>query len=264
MAIEEYNNRFAGVKRIYGDANVSVFNSSHVMVVGIGGVGSWTVEALSRSGVGHISLVDLDDICVSNTNRQVHALNGNYGKMKAHVMKDRIRQINSDCEVSVYDMFYSERTSSLILDSTPDIVVDAIDSMAAKCHLIASCKERNLPIVVCGGAGGRQDLTRIKTGDLAQAHGDKLISSVRSRLRSHYGFPKGGGKKVKKFKVPAVFSDEPMTLPSTCNVDEDISNAPRNLNCASGYGAVTHVTATFGLALAQLALEHLRDSQQAS
>ncbi len=261
MLTEDYINRFGGVGRLYGKAALEVFSEAHVMVVGLGGAGSWTVESLARSGIGEITLVDLDEICITNTNRQIHAHDGNYGKMKAEALMKRVLKINPHCKIHVELSFYSKRNSEQLLASMPDIVIDAIDTTRAKSHLLASCITKGIPVFTCGGSGGKIDATKIKVADLARAHGDKLISSVRKELRTYYGFPNGKGKKAKKFYIPAVLSDEEMTSPQPCSLEDHekiISHTPKNLNCATGYGAITHVTATFGFVLTQLALEALK------
>jgi len=259
---EDEINRFGGVGRLYGKDNLERFLRSHVMIIGLGGVGSWTVESLARSGVGKLTLVDLDELCITNTNRQLPAHGGNYGKMKANALAERVKLINPSSNVTVEHCFYSEKNSEILLSSTPDIVIDAIDSVKAKSHLLAKCIQQNLPIISCGGAGGKMDATKIKIADLSQTTGDKLSSSVRTTLRKEYGFPSGAGKRPKKFKIPTVYSDEPMTAPHPCTFGEqpEITEAPKNLNCATGYGAITHVTATFGLIITQLTLEALSNS----
>ena len=256
---EDYINRFGGVGRLYGKEVLECFSDAHVMIIGLGGVGSWSAESLARSGIGKLTLIDLDDVCITNTNRQVPAHDGNYGKMKAEALTERILQINPDCEIETKICFYSEQNSSELLSVNPDIVIDAIDSVKAKCHLLAECIRRSLSVISCGGAGGRMDATKIKVADLSQTTGDKLASAVRTSLRKDYGFPPGSGKRPKKFRIPTVYSDEEMIPPRPCSVEgvTEESGAPRNLNCATGYGAITHVTATFGLILAQLALQSI-------
>jgi len=258
MLTEDYINRFGGVGRLYGKAALEKFCATHVMIVGLGGVGSWTVEALARSGIGKLTLVDLDDICVTNTNRQLPAHQGKYGQMKAEALAERVKSINPDCDVQILLAFYSQRNSDEILDHSPDIVVDAIDTVRAKSHLLAECRKRGIPVCSCGGAGGRMDATQVTVSDLSKAHGDRLISSVRNELRKKYGYPTGAGKKPKKFGIPTVFSSEEMTTPQACMMGGEELDMPKNLNCATGYGATTHVTATFGLVLAQVILDQLR------
>lgn len=263
MLTEDYINRFGGGGRLYGKTALQTFSQAHVMVVGLGGIGSWTVESLARSGIGAFTLVDLDDLCITNTNRQIHAHEGNYGQMKAEALAKRILEINPHCKINVELSFYSARTSEALLASQPDIVIDAIDTTLAKCHLLASCVRKGIPIFTSGGAGGKTDATKIKVSDLTRVHGDRLISSVRKELRTKYGFPNGDNKKAKKFYIPTVFSDEEMTPPQPCSLDDHEGiepNTPKNLNCATGYGAITHVTATFGFFLSQLVLDSLKDT----
>ena len=256
--MDSYQQRFGGILRLYGAEALARFQAAHLAVIGIGGVGSWAAEALARSGVGKLSLVDLDDLCLTNTNRQVHALTGTVGKAKVAVMAERIRAINPDCEVVEQHMFYHEKTSGEILDSGIEGVVDAIDAVHPKCHLIAGCRERKLPLVVSGGAGGRRDPARIEKNDLSRTHGDALLNQVRKRLRSDFGFPPGG-KKPKPFRIPAVFSAEPPVFPSPdgCVTTTRPEDTPAGLRCDAGYGTATHITATFGLFAAGALLEML-------
>lgn len=153
--MSDLENRFGGISRLYGQDGFNKLKNAHVCVVGIGGVGSWTVEALVRSGVGAITLVDLDDICTSNTNRQLHAMDGNFGKQKIDAMGERCRLINPEVKVSLKNYFFSERTIEDLLTEPFDYLVDAMDSLKEKCLLIATCKNRKIPMVTVGGAGGK-------------------------------------------------------------------------------------------------------------
>lgn len=259
LVTENYLNRFSGIARLYGIASLERFSKAHVMIVGLGGVGSWTVEALVRSGVGKFTLVDLDDICVTNTNRQIHATAESIGQSKAIVLAKRISQINPEAHCTVEQAFYSEKTSEDLFSANPDAVVDAIDSVRAKCHLIATCYEKNIPIIASGGAGGRIDPSQIQIDDLSRTFGDALLLAVRKRLRSEHHFPKAE-KKTPKFKIPAVFSPEPPLFP-TCDGTTSIARPkemPGGIKCDSGYGAATHLTATFGNLLASWVLEQLQ------
>lgn len=259
------NPRFSGISRLYGQAALERFSQARVAVVGIGGVGSWTVEALARSGIGHLTLIDLDEICLSNVNRQLHAMDGQIGRLKTTAMADRIHAINPDCITEEKQTFYSEKNADELLGAGFDVVIDAIDAVRQKCHLIAACKERGIPIVTCGAAGGRSDPSRIQVADLALTSQDALLLQTRKNLRSHHGFPKAPtGKKIKKFGVTAIFSSEPPVFPQT---DGSVScerpeGSNLRLNCDSGYGTATPVTATFGLIAAAQALEILRLSPQ--
>lgn len=259
---DHFLQRFGGIARLYGIRALENFSRRHVMVIGLGGVGSWTVEALARSGVGKFTLVDLDDLCLTNTNRQIHALTGTIGQSKARALAERIALINPEASCLPEPCFYSEKTSARLLDSGPDVVVDAIDSVRAKCHLLDTCQARNLPVVACGGAGGRTDPTRVQIDDLSRTFGDALLLSVRKRLRSEYHFPKvrSGEKKSPKFRIPAVFSPEPPRFPS-CDggtTTERPADLPGTIKCDAGYGAAAHLTATFGNLLAGWVLEQLR------
>ena len=234
------------------------FSQAHVMVIGLGGVGSWTVEALARSGVGKFTLVDLDDLCITNTNRQIHATSETVGKSKAAMLAERILLINPEADCVIEQSFYSERNANELLESSPDAVVDAIDSVPQKCHLLATCREHNIPVIASGGAGGRIDASQIKLADLSQTHGDALLLTVRKKLRTEYRFPKAE-KKARKFKIPAVFSPEQPKFP-TCDgttSTERPSEMKGGIKCDSGYGAATHLTATFGNLMAGWVLQSL-------
>jgi tRNA A37 threonylcarbamoyladenosine dehydratase len=252
--------RFSGIYRLYGQQALAQFSRARVAVVGIGGVGSWAVEALARSGIGHLTLIDLDEICLSNVNRQLHAMDGQIGRLKTSAMAERIRAINPDASIEEKQMFYSEKNADELLDAGFDVVIDAIDAVRQKCHLLASCKLRGIPVVTCGAAGGRRDPSSIGVADLALTCHDALLLQTRKNLRAHHGFPKAPtGKKVKKFGITAIFSTESPVFPKndgsvSCERPEG-SNL--RLNCDSGYGTATPVTASFGLIAAAQALEIL-------
>jgi len=248
--------RFGGIQRLYGKTSMEKFKRAHVCVVGIGGVGSWSVEALARSGIGQITMVDLDEICISNVNRQLHAMDGQIGRQKTSSMASRVHAINPECQVVCRETFFSERNADEILDSKFDYVIDAIDHVRAKALLLAGCKQRNIPVISCGGAGGLRDPAEIRVDDISRCHNDSLINKVRKELRSQYGFPAGADprKKIKgrKFGIECVFSKE---SPVFEQCDGEVAphkptkeqNQPTKLNCVSGFGSITHVTATFGL-----------------
>ncbi|MFY7817588.1 MAG: tRNA threonylcarbamoyladenosine dehydratase [Akkermansiaceae bacterium] len=252
--------RFSGISRLYGQKNLAQFLEARVAVVGIGGVGSWAVEALARSGIGHLTLIDLDEICVSNVNRQLHAMDGQIGRLKTSAMAERIHAIHPAAQVEEKQTFYSEKNSQELLGNGFDVVIDAIDAVRQKCHLIASCRDRGIPIITCGAAGGRRDPSRIEVADLAHTCHDALLLQTRKNLRSHHGFPKAPtGKKVKKFGITAIYSTESPVFPQcdgsvSCERPE---GGNLRLNCDSGYGTATPVTATFGLIAASRALQIL-------
>lgn len=249
--------RFSGIARLYGESALEKFQNAHVCVVGIGGVGSWSVESLARSGVGRITMIDLDEICLTNINRQLHAMDGEIGRQKTAAMASRIEAINPDCQITRLETFFSERNATSILDDGAfSYVIDAIDQVKAKSLLLAECHQRNIPVIACGGAGGLTDPTQIRIADLSRAHNDALLNQVRKTLRSQYGFPAGTDLKRKikgrKFGIECVFSTESPVFPqcdgsvSPNRPTSDNSSSTR-LNCASGFGSITHMTATAGL-----------------
>lgn len=252
--------RFGGIARLYGRAALERFLAARVAVIGVGGVGSWAVESLSRSGIGHLTLVDLDEICVTNVNRQLHAMDGQIGRQKTEAMAERARAIHPQAEISIVPRFFTERSATEILAAGFDAVVDAIDTTGHKALLLAECSRRNLITVTCGGAGGRRDGTRIRIADLAFTGKDPLLHQVRKRLRSDFGFPKvPPGEKPTAMGIEAVFSDEPQVF-QQC--DGSVSagrpdTGSQRLSCDSGLGTVTHVTAAFGMIAAGRVLERL-------
>lgn len=266
-----FNRRFGGVSRLYGDAGLAKLQAAHVVVVGIGGVGSWAAEAVARNAVGTITLIDLDNIAESNVNRQIHALEGEFGKAKITAMAQRIRAINPSCQVhEIEDFITPENVAQLLdfpLEMKAEVIVDCIDDAKAKIALAAFCKSTKIPLIVAGAAGGRLDPTQIKTADLSVVTGDKLLAKVRNQLRRDYDFPKASNnKKSAKFGITCVYSDELVLQPNevcalerSADIAGDAKNAIKNtgsmtgLNCA-GYGSSVSVTATFGFVAAQLAL----------
>lgn len=257
---DDYHHRFGGIGRLYGTAALDRFRTARVAVIGIGGVGSWAVEALARSGIGHLTLIDLDEICVTNINRQLHAMDGQIGKQKTEAMAERVHAINPGCEVIVVPTFFGEKNAAQLLSAGYDGVIDAIDSVRQKTLLLAECVKRKIPVVACGAAGGRRDPSRIMVADLAHSAHDALLTNVRKRLRHDYGFPKADAKKkAKKFKIEAVFSDEAPMFPqcdgSVAGTRE--AGSSLRLSCESGYGTAAPVTATFGLIAASRLLERL-------
>jgi tRNA threonylcarbamoyladenosine dehydratase len=249
--MSDFEFRFGGIGRLFGVDGLARLRAAHVCVVGIGGVGSWTVEALARSGVGHLTLVDLDEVCVSNVNRQLPALDTNVGRSKVEVMAERVRGINPECDVHALPEFFTESNAETLLDTRYDFVVDAIDSLANKCRLIALCRDKQIPIVTCGGAGGRQDPTQIRVADLANTSHDRLLQKTRVVLRRDFAFPRG----EKKFGVSAVYSAESPVYPAgdgtvCARRETSEGGAALRLNCDSGFGTATFVTGTFGFAAA--------------
>jgi tRNA A37 threonylcarbamoyladenosine dehydratase len=240
--------RFGGVTRLYGAEGAERLRQASVCVVGIGGVGSWSAEALARTGIGRITAVDLDMVAESNTNRQIHALGDIYGKAKVEAIAERIRAINPDCEVSCIEDFVTPENVAQILDQNFSVVIDAIDQVRAKAAMIDFCRRHKTPIVIAGAAGGQIDPTQVRIADLSQTVQDPLLAKVRSLLRREYGFPRD----KKKFGVSAVFSTEPLRYPEANNAC-DAERGPAGLNCA-GFGSSVCVTSVFGMAAAAQAI----------
>jgi len=247
--------RFSGVRRLYGEQGLINLQQAHVLVIGIGGVGSWTVEALARNAVGKLTLVDLDNIAESNINRQIHALEDTLGKAKVTAMRERIAAINPLCEVLEVEDFVTPENLEILLADQPDMVVDCMDDTKAKIALAAYCKQQQLPLIMVGSAGGKLDATRIRLADLAHVQGDRMLAKVRNQLRRDHGFPKASDhKKSAKFGIVAVYSDEPVERPE--EACETSTAGLTGLNCA-GYGSSICVTATAGFVAAQQAIGQL-------
>lgn len=251
--------RFGGVGRLYGEEGAAKLRDAHVCIVGIGGVGSWVVEALARTGIGRLTLIDLDIVAESNTNRQIHALGDVYGHAKVEAMAERVGQINPFCRVDRIDDFVTPENVADILPADADVVIDAIDQVRAKVAMIAHCKRRRQPVIVAGAAGGQVDPTQVRVLDLAHTTQDPLLAKVRSQLRREHGFSRDAKK---KFGVSAVYSTEPLRYPANgaaCDAGEGAAhatNGPVGLNCA-GFGSSVCVTSVFGMAAAAQAIRLL-------
>ncbi|WP_417658788.1 tRNA cyclic N6-threonylcarbamoyladenosine(37) synthase TcdA [Pseudidiomarina sp.] len=248
--------RFSGIERVYGQTAAARFQHHHVAVIGLGGVGSWAVEALARSGVGALTLIDLDDVCVTNINRQLPALTSTVGQLKTDVLAARVRDINPDCQVRVIDDFLTADNLEQCLGEPVTAVLDAIDSVTVKAALIAWCKRRKLPLVTCGGAGGQVDPSQVTSGDLAKATQDPLLAKVRYLLRRDYNFSKNPKR---NFGVAAVYSTEQLRYPTA---DGEWNHAKpgagsMRMDCATGFGAAMPVTATFAMHAVALLLKKL-------
>ena len=247
--MSDFDLRFGGIARLYGQAGLARLQAARVCILGIGGVGAWAAEALARSGVGALTLVDLDDICVTNINRQLHALTHTVGRAKVEVMAERLLAINPDCRVTALPKFFNAQTAAEVLAPQFDFVLDAIDDVANKVLLLAGCRERRIPAVSCGAAGGRRDATRIRSADLGKVTHDRLLGEVRRRLRKEFQFPPEGSI----LGIDCVFTSEPAVFPqsdgSVC-VGRAAMEAGARLNCNGGLGSATFVTGGFGFAAA--------------
>ncbi|WP_086481641.1 tRNA cyclic N6-threonylcarbamoyladenosine(37) synthase TcdA [Oceanospirillum sanctuarii] len=259
---DDYGFRFGGISRLYGAVAAEAFAKAHVAVVGIGGVGSWGAEALARSGIGKITLIDLDDICTSNINRQIHAMDGQVGRPKVESMAERIKAINPTCEVNAISAFVTEKNVAELMLKEFDYVLDAIDSVKHKCAMIAYCRRNKIPLITIGGAGGQTDPLQIQIADLSKTEQDPLLAKTRNQLRRQYGFPTN---LKRRFSVEAVYSTEQLVYPSddgeVCHQKPDNGESTR-LDCRSGFGAVTVVTGTFAFVAVSRILKKLAAKAQ--
>ncbi len=253
----DISRRFGGVARLYGDDGLCRLQQSHVCVLGIGGVGSWAAEALARTAVGGITLVDLDHVAESNINRQLHALDDTLGMAKVDVMAARIRAINPDCKVQTIEAFITPDNMAELLDKGFDYIIDCIDGFRTKARLIAHCKRNKLKLITVGGAGGQRDPTRIRVADLSRTEHDALFSKTRKLLRHDYGFP---ANPKRRFDIPCVYSEEQPLFPAAgggVSAARPDSATVGGLSCAGGLGSAMPVTASFGLAAAAYVLKKL-------
>lgn len=250
--------KFAGIDRLYGTGSVAALSKRRVAIVGLGGVGSWVAEALTRSAVGHLRLIDADDICLSNTNRQLPALEGTYGHAKVAAMAARCQRINPLMGIEPVPAFVTADNVGAHLDDGFDLVIDACDSFRSKVEMIAWCRRRKLPLVVSGSAGGRTDPTLVRVRDLSRTEHDAMLALVRKKLRSDFNFPRN---RDRYFGVPAVYSLENVRYPqadgSVCGLRPPSDEGSMKLDCGSGLGAATHVTGAFAFAIAGKALDML-------
>ena len=250
--------RFSALARLYGAEQLQKIQQAHICVVGIGGVGSWVVEALARSGVQRMTLIDGDDISRSNMNRQCHTLESTIGKMKTRVMKQRVLDINPDCQVQTEEQYLNENNifDLLLPDDSPsiDCVIDAIDRIKYKALMIYFCKRNKLPVVTTGGAGGLLDPSQVEVKDLSRTWNDPLASSVRLALRQVHNFTRNPKR---SFGVPCVYSTEQQRYPDKDgNVGyQKPGVAGLSLDCSFGYGSSVMVTSTFGFVAAAKAIE---------
>lgn len=252
---EGYRQRFAGIARLYGDQALNHFCGAHMAIAGIGGVGTWVAEALARSGVGKLTLIDMDDICVTNTNRQIHALSSTVGQSKIEVMAARLRDINPEIQLQLVDDFVDLNNIEVLFPTSIDMVIDAIDSAIVKSSLIAHCRRQKQQIITIGSAGGKKDPSRICFSDLSKTIKDPLLARVRKRLRQLHNFPRNT-KRV--FSVEAIYSPEQMNYPDGMGgttQEKPSEEVVAKLDCNGGFGSATMVTSVFGMLAASRALD---------
>jgi tRNA A37 threonylcarbamoyladenosine dehydratase len=249
--------RFGGTQRLYGLSGTDILRQSNVCIVGIGGVGSWVAEGLARTALGQMTLIDLDDICVTNTNRQIHALQDTIGEAKVDAMAQRIMQINPACRVTQIEDFVTPDNVSELLNNSYDYVVDATDSIKAKAAMVAHCKRNKIPIITIGGAGGQIDPTQVAVTDLSKTIQDPLAAKLRSQLRRFYNFTTNPKR---RFAVDCVYSTEQLRYPqadgSVCS-KKTLTDGSVKLDCNNGLGAAVAVTATFGFVASARVIEKL-------
>jgi tRNA A37 threonylcarbamoyladenosine dehydratase len=256
-AVNSYEARFSAIGRLFGPEAAIRLSRAHVCVIGIGGVGSWAAESLARSGIGEITLIDLDDVCIGNTNRQLHALDGQFGKPKVEVMAQRLKAINPECVVHAIHSFFLKSNAGELLRPAFDFVLDAIDSPARKCVLISLCRTKSIPVITVGASAGRRDPTAITVVDLAFSSHDRLLQEVRKKLRARHGFSRG----ETPFGVECVLSREAVVIPyheTVCVTSRSSSDEPDlRLDCDTGYGSASFVTGAFGLVAASRIVQSL-------
>ncbi len=258
MALNDYSERFGGIQRLYGKKKAAIIPTLRICVIGIGGVGSWAVEALARSGVGEITLIDHDDIALSNINRQIHTLDNTINQSKVLAMQERVLQINPECHCHAIDDLLTEKNLSKYFQKSSeekfDYVIDAIDSVKHKSALIYYCKRNKIPIITTGGAGGLINPTAVEILDLSKTYNDPLAAKVRSQLRSRYNFTRNPKS---RFGIECVFSTEQQLYPQTDgSVGQEKPGVKGvSLDCNFGYGSSSCVTSVFGFSAAARAIE---------
>ncbi|MDK1286562.1 tRNA cyclic N6-threonylcarbamoyladenosine(37) synthase TcdA [Pseudoalteromonas umbrosa] len=260
MTDQDTSLRFGGIGRLYGDQQLAWLSDAHFCVIGIGGVGSWAAEALARTGIGHITLIDLDDICVTNINRQLHAVTQTVGEIKAEAMKARLESINPNCQVTVIDDFITQENIKEYIQGF-DYVIDCIDAVKEKAALIAHCKRNKIPVITTGGAGGQTDPSQICFGDVAKTTHDPLLAKVRYLLRKQYNFTTNPKR---KFAVDCVYSTEQLVYPTgdgeVCKAKQQ-ADGSKNMDCATGFGSATMVTGSFGFFAAAKSIRKYLDKK---
>ena len=256
----DLDRRFSGIQRLYGRHASEQIKNGHVCIIGIGGVGSWVAEALARSNIGQLTLMDLDHVSESNINRQIHALTSTLGQSKIKAMAERIDAINPNCAVNLIDEHLSVENIAQYISKDISYVIDCIDQFRIKAELIHFCRSNKIKMVTIGGAGGRVDPSRICVADLARAEGDALLAKTRKELRTRHGFPRNIKR---RFDTPCIYSTESQRYPTD---NEEISTTKSEcstvsgLNCANGFGSLSAVTASFGMFAAAYALNKIAES----
>lgn len=259
--MSDYEERFDSVSRVYGASALKALSEANVCIIGVGGVGSWVAEALARTGIGSMTVVDGDSITRSNVNRQIHTLESSLGRLKSEEMRLRIMDINPECECRSVNDYINEDNVSELLNSGFSLVIDAIDRIKYKSAIIYYCKRNKIPVITVGGAGGLLNPTKVEVSDLTKTWNDPLSAGVRSRLRYKYNFP---SNLKRSFGIPCVYSTEQRRYPEK---DGTIGYSKPgvkdlSLDCSFGYGSSVSVTATFGFIAAEKSIEMIIKKSQ--
>jgi tRNA A37 threonylcarbamoyladenosine dehydratase len=254
-ALSPDQQRFGGTARLYGQQALAALARAHFAVIGLGGVGGWAAEALARSGVGALTLIDLDDICVTNTNRQIQALNSQVGQPKVLALARRLKDINPHLKLHPIHDFVTQKNFAELIGPRHQVVVDATDAAYIKATLVAYCRARKIRLIVCGSSGGKSDPRQVSVADLGHTQSDPMLAKVRRQLYRHHNFSRD---RHRKFRVDAVFSTEQMVYPqpdgSVC-MDKQALDGGVKLDCAGGFGSSVMVTGSFGFVAAARAIE---------
>lgn len=254
--MSDFYMKFGGIGRLVGLEGLEKIKAAKVLIIGIGGVGSWVAESLARTGIGQLTLVDLDDLCVTNINRQSHALISTVGKFKVDVMKERIEQINPDCHVSTHHCFISAKSLESIFSESYDFIIDACDDFTNKALLIDHCYRRHLPLVVMGGAGGKMDPQMIRVSDLSFSQNDRLLARLRKKLRQDFSFP----DEKTELGIWAVWSHERAKYPTSSGcLTFTPPGMAKNMDCSEGFGSASFVTGAFAFAACSLVIRKLTE-----
>lgn len=259
---QEYHHRFGALARLYGERALELLARAHFAVVGLGGVGSWTAEALARSGIGEITLIELDDVCITNTNRQLHAVSSVVGKPKIEVMARRLSDINPQLKIHAISDFLTVNNMRELIDNRYHVVIDAIDSTHIKSALVAYSSAIKLRLITVGSSGGKRDPQAVTVSDLANTCSDPMLAKIRTQLYRHYGFARDNHR---KFRVDAVYSTEQMVYPqpdgSACQNKQILQHGAK-LDCAGGFGSAVMVTGTFGFVAAAQAIKRYLEKSE--
>jgi tRNA A37 threonylcarbamoyladenosine dehydratase len=252
----DYDSRFSGIGRLFGRRSLDRIKQANILIIGIGGVGSWVAEALARTGIGHMTLVDLDDVCVTNINRQILATSSSVGQFKVDVMKKRVLDIYPQCVVQTKQCFFNPKNLETIFDQDYDFVVDACDDFTNKCHLIDYCRKKKIPLIVMGGAGGKTDPLQVRVTDMASSSNDRLLARLRKKLRQEFQFPL---ENEGDFGVWSVWSHERAVYPTAdgCLTYTPPLGLAKNMDCEEGFGSASFVTGAFAFAATSILLKEL-------